>query len=342
MRRVARSFAVAALATALAVVAGCSSDEPEETNNAGSSGETVKVTYLTSFGNFGRDAYGWVALEKGFFREAGFDVTIQKGEGTGGNIDKVVTGAADYSPIDLTGGLLVMGKGAKKDFTAVAAIQQRTMAAIASTTDKGIKTPKDLEGKTLADTPGSVVRNLFPVYAQLAKIDYKKVTWQDGQAAQLIGTLASGKVDGIGQFVVGRPTIAAVTKKEPSFLPYSDYLIDLYGNVLITSTKNAKENPEQVKKFSAALLKGLEYALANPAEAAQILLKKEPTANVKAAEAELQLMGSFVRSAGSGEKIGTIDTQRVARSIAILQGAGQIPAGLTPEQIISVDLLPKV
>ena len=56
----------------------------------------------------------------------------------------------------------------------------------------------------------------------------------------------------------------------------------------------------------------------------------------------MKLMSSFVRSAGSGEKIGTIDTQRVARSIAILQGSGQIPAGMTPEQIISVDLLPKV
>jgi len=342
MRRVTRTFAVAALATALVVVTGCSSDEPEEASNNASSGELVKVTYLTSFGNFGRDAYGWVALEKGFFREAGFEVDVQKGQGTGGNITTIVSGKADYTPIDLTGGLLVMGKGVAKDFTAVAAIQQRTMAAIASTADKNIKTPKDLEGKTLADTPGSVVRNLFPTYAQLAKIDYKKVKWQDGEAATLIGTLKTGKVDGIGQFVVGRPTIQAVTGKEPTFLPYSDYLTDLYGNVLITSTKNAKEKPEEVKRFAAALIKGLEYSLANPAEAAKILKGKDPAANEKAAEAELQLMSSFVRSAGSGEKIGTIDTQRVARSIAILQGAGQIPAGMTPEQIISVDLLPKV
>ena len=341
MRRVTRTFAVAALATALAVVAGCSSDEPEDSSSGNSGGELVKVTYLTSFGAFGRDAYGAVALEKGFFKEAGFDVTIQKGQGTGGNITAIVSGQADYTPIDLTGGLLVYGKGTK-DFTAVAAIQQRTMAAIASTADKGIKTPKDLEGKTLADTPGSVVRNLFPTYAKLANIDYTKVKWQDGNAAELIGTLATGKVDGIGQFVVGRPTIAAVTKKEPVLLPYSDYLTDLYGNVLITSTKNAKEKPEEIKRFTQALLKGLEYSLNNPAEAAAILKKSEPATVEAAAQAELELMASFVRSAGSGEKIGTIDTQRVARSIAILQGAGQLPQGITPEQIISVDLLPKV
>ena len=57
------------------------------------------------------------------------------------------------------------------------------------TADKNIKTPKDLEGKTLADAPGSVVRLLFPTYAQLAKIDYNKVKWQNGEAATLIGTL---------------------------------------------------------------------------------------------------------------------------------------------------------
>jgi NitT/TauT family transport system substrate-binding protein len=342
MRRLARTIGAASLAMALVVLAGCSGSEgSEETGNTGT-GTPEKVTYLTSFGNFGRDAYGWVALDKGYFRDAGFDVTIQKGEGSAANIQKIVSGQAQFTPIDLTGGLLYLGKNKTQDFTAVAAIQQRTMAAIASTEDKGIKTPKDLEGKTLADTPGSVVRNLFPTYARLANIDEKKVTWQNGEAATLIGTLASGKVDGIGQFVVGRPTIAAITKKTPTFLPYSDYLTDLYGNVLITQTKLAKEKPEKVKAFTAALLHGLEDSLANPQEAAGILKKRDATANPDAAKAELELMGAYVRSAGSGEKLGGIDLQRVARSIAILEGAGQIPAGLKPEQIISVDLVPKV
>lgn len=345
MRRLPRTIGAAALATALLVLAGCSgSDDSADAGNAGS-GTPVKVTYLTSFGNFGRDAYAWVALEKGYFRDAGFDVTIQKGEGSAGNIQKVVSGQVQYTPIDLTGGLLYLGKNPQsQDFTAVAAIQQRTMAAIASTEDKGIKTPKDLEGKTLADTPGSVVRNLFPTYARLANIDESKVKWQNGEAASLIGTLAQGKVDGIGQFVVGRPTIAAVTKKTPTFLPYSDYLTDLFGNVLITSTKLAKEKPEEVKAFAQALLKGLEYSLAHPDEAGQILKQKDATgtANPDAAKAEIELMGAYVRSAGSGEKLGAIDVQRVARSIAILEGSGQIPAGqITPEKIISVDLVPK-
>ncbi|WP_319463704.1 ABC transporter substrate-binding protein [Micromonospora sp. RTP1Z1] len=342
MRRLTRTVAAAALATALALVSGCSSGSDKSEDAKGGNGAALeKVTYLTSFGNFGRDSYAWVAKEKGFFKDAGFDVDIKPGQGTGFVIQNVVGGQADFGPIDLTGGLLQLGNGQAKDFVAVAAIQQRTMAAIVSVEGKNIATPKDLEGKKLADTPSSVVRNLFPTYAKLAGIDASKVTWVNGEPATLMGTLASGTVDGIGQFVVGQPTVEAVTKKKPVVLPYSSVMQDLYGNALITSTKIAKEKPEMVKRFTAALLKGLEYALANPQEAADILKKNVDATNPAAAAAELQLMAAYVRSSNSGTALGTLDSGRVAKSIALLQGAGALKQNLTPDQIIDFNLAPK-
>jgi NitT/TauT family transport system substrate-binding protein len=338
MKRITRTLTVALLATALGLASACTSSESE---TGGDGKDLRKVTYLTSFGNFGRDAYAWVAKEKGYFAEAGLDVEIKQGQGTGGVIQTVVGGQADFGPIDLTGGLLQMGNGQAKDFTVVAAIQQRTMAAIFTTEDTGITRPKDLEGKKLADTPGSVVRNLFPTYAKMADIDASKVTWVNGEAQTLMGTLASGSVDGIGQFVVGKPTVEAVTGKTAVMFPYGDVMTDLYGNVLITSTKIAKEEPEMVKAFSGALLKGLEYSLENPGEAAEILAKNGEAVNVASATAELELMASYVRASNAGVALGSLDEQRVARSIAILQGAGAIPDGMTPDQIISCDLTPK-
>ena len=152
------------------------------------------MTYLTSFGNFGRDSYAWVAKDKGFFKEAGFDVEIKAGQGTGAVIQTIVGGQADFGPIDLTGGLLQVGNGAAKDFVAVgrdpAAHHGRHRLASRA---RASATPKDLEGKKLADTPGSVVRNLFPTYARLAGVDDNKVTWVNGEAQTLMGTLASGR-----------------------------------------------------------------------------------------------------------------------------------------------------
>lgn len=342
MKRLTRTVATAALATALALVSACSSGSDSSDDAKGGDGKALeKVTYLTSFGNFGRDSYAWVAKEKGFFSDAGFDVEIKPGQGTGGVIQTVVGGQADFGPIDLTGGLLQLGNGQAKDFVAVAAIQQRTMAAIATTEGTGIASPKDLEGRKLADTPGSVVRNLFPTYARLAGVDASKVTWVNGEAQTLMGTLASGSVDGIGQFVVGQPTIEAVTKKKAVMLPYSNVMQDLYGNVLITSSKIAKEKPEMVKRFSAALLKGLEYSLANTKEAAEILKKNVDATNPAAAAAELELMAGYVRSSNSGIALGTLDSGRVAKSIAILQGAGALKQNITPDQIIDFSLAPK-
>ncbi|GAB3175615.1 NitT/TauT family transport system substrate-binding protein [Micromonospora palomenae] len=341
MRRLTRTVAAAALATALALVSACSSGSDDSDAKGGDGKALEKVTYLTSFGNFGRDSYAWVAKEKGFFKEAGFEVEIKPGQGTGSVIQTVVGGQADFGPIDLTGGLLQLGNGAAKDFVVVAAIQQRTMAAVVSVEGKNIATPKDLEGKKLADTPTSVVRQLFPTYARLAGVDASKVTWVNGEAQTLMGTLASGTVDGIGQFVVGQPTVQAVTKKKPVVLPYSEVMQDLYGNALITSAKLAKEKPEMVKRFTAALLKGLEYALANPQEAADLLKKNVPATVPAAAAAELQLMAGYVRSSNSGTAIGTLDSERVAKSIALLQGAGALKQNITPDQIIDFSLAPK-
>ncbi|WP_346538197.1 ABC transporter substrate-binding protein [Micromonospora sp. DPT] len=341
MRRLTRTVATAALATALALVSACSSGSDDSDAKGGDGKALEKVTYLTSFGNFGRDSYAWVAKEKGFFKEAGFEVEIKPGQGTGSVIQTIVGGQADFGPIDLTGGLLQLGNGAAKDFVAVAAIQQRTMAAVVTVEGKNIATPKDLEGKKLADTPTSVVRQLFPTYARLAGVDASKVTWVNGEAQTLMGTLASGTVDGIGQFVVGQPTVEAVTKKKPVILAYSEVMQDLYGNALITSTKLAKEKPEMVKRFTAALLKGLEYALAHPQEAADLLKKNVAATNPAAAAAELQLMAAYVRSSNSGTAIGTLDNERVAKSIALLQGAGALKQNITPDQIIDFSLTPK-
>jgi NitT/TauT family transport system substrate-binding protein len=300
-----------------------------------------RVTYLTSFGQFGRDAYAYVAKEKGYFREAGFEVEIKAGAGSLDNIKQVVAGQAQFTPVDLTGGLLAAGGDGKvTGFTVVAAIQQRTMAAIMSLDGYGISEPRDLEGKTLADLPGSVVRNLFPIYARLAEVDAAKVRFVNGTPQTLFGTLAQHRVDGIGQFVVGKPTIENIAKGRTAvLLPYSDYLPDLYGNALITSSRYAADHPDRVRKFSAALLKGLEAAIANPDEAGTILKKYAPTADPRSAAAELTVMAPYVR--GSGGPLGTLDQRRIERAIAILRDSGQVGAGLTPSQVVNFDLVPR-
>ncbi|HEX6968763.1 MAG TPA: ABC transporter substrate-binding protein [Micromonosporaceae bacterium] len=284
-----------------------------------------RVVYLTSFGNFGRDAYAWVAHAKGFFRQRGIQVEIRPGTGTDG-VNHVATGQADFTAVDFSGGLMQITRN-RLDVRAVALIHQRTLAAIMVRRSDPIRTPKDLAGKTIADLPASVVRMLFPTYANLAGINPATVQWINAGPQALPGLLATTHVHAVAQFVVGQPTVERLSGEPVAVLPYSDYLTDLPGNALWTA---ADTDPDLVRRFRDALLDGLRYALAHPDEAGRILADHVPTADPETAAAELRLMAPYV----GNEPIGAIRPGHIARAIALLQAAQAIPPGYTPEQVI--------
>jgi NitT/TauT family transport system substrate-binding protein len=314
VRRIVSGLAAALLATSAASCGTATVDDPPD-----------QVVYLTSFGNFGRDAYVWVAHHKGFFTDRGIKVQIQPGTGTDG-VALVASGRADFAAVDFSGGLMQISRN-RLDVQAVALIQQRTLAAIMVREADGIRTPKDLAGATVADFPASVVRMLFPTYARLAGVDPDSVRWVDATPQTLIPLLSRPATDAIAQYVVGQPTVETVIGQPVRLLPYSDYLTDLPGNALWT---RADTDPDLVVRFRDALLDGLRYAIAHPDEAGQILARFVETADPAAAAAELRLMAPYV----GPEPIGVIDPARTARAIAILQAAGAIEPGYTPEQII--------
>ncbi|HEY0533801.1 MAG TPA: ABC transporter substrate-binding protein, partial [Actinoplanes sp.] len=222
-------------------------------------------------------------------------------------------------------------------FRFLAGIHQRTTAAILAPAGGGIGTPRDLTGKTLADLPGSTVRDLFPAYARLAGIDPARTTWVAATQQNMAAELSRGKVAGVGDTVAGRHAVEAATHRRTAVvLAYSDQLQDLYGDALATSTAYAQAQPGGARKFTAALLQGLADAIDDPAAAGVIMHKYVPAVSAEAATAELTLLAPYVRSSAEGFPVGALDANRVARGIALLQGAGQIGPGLTPDQVMTV------
>jgi NitT/TauT family transport system substrate-binding protein len=333
-----RALAAVGLVAVLTAT-GCSSSGSTKSGN----GKTLdKVTYVTAFGAAGRDAFAWVALEKGYFKDAGLDVTIELGAATDANLKLVAANKAQFSNVDLTGAMIQAGKGVYKDFKIIAAVHQQTLVSIMSLDSAKINSPKDLEGKKIGAATGSVNQQLFPAYAKLAGADPTKVTWVGTTPSGIGSLLAAGKVDALSTFLIGRPTIEkAVGGKTVKVLPYSDYLSDLYGNGIITTPTLASKNPDLVKRFRDAALKALKYSIDHPDEAADILHKAQPATAVAAATGEIKLMTPYVTSASSGVPVGAIDKDRMARAIAILQGVGLIPAGLTPDTLVDFNLTPK-
>jgi NitT/TauT family transport system substrate-binding protein len=294
-----------------------------------------KVTYITAFGAVGRDAFAWVAQEKGYFRDAGLDVTIQLGAATGENIKVLAAGQAQFAHLDLTGTWITLGKGQYRDLRAFAALHQQTLVSIVSLEGSGITEPKHLEGKKLGAATGSVNQLLFPAYAKLAGIDESRVEWVNAPPAQLPALLASGRVDALSTFLIGVKGIEkAAGGKKTVVLPYSEYLPELFGNGLVAPASVTDGDPDLTKRFRDAALKGLQYTLEHPDEAARILKKAQPAADLTAAVGEITLMSPYVKPSGE------IDKDRVTKALATLQGIGLIQPELTADSVVDFDLAP--
>ncbi|MDG4828477.1 ABC transporter substrate-binding protein [Solwaraspora sp. WMMD1047] len=299
-----------------------------------------KVGYITAFGAVGRDAFVWVAKEKGYFKEAGIEVEIQEGAGNVPNLTALKAGQVQFGALDFTGAVIQAGKGEFTEWRAIAAVHQQTLISVMTTADTNITTPKDLENKTMATAAGSVTELLFPAYAELAGIDPAKVKIQGAQPTALNGLMASRQVDALGTFLLSRGALATASKKEVVILPYSDYLRDLFGNAIITTPKLIQDDPDLVRRFTGAILKGLQYSVDNPEEAATILNKVKPTYAVAAGKGEIDAMAPYVAPAG-GAPIGSMDEARVARTIAILQASNLIPGDLPPANVVDLSFVPK-
>jgi len=353
LRRLLPVVALALVATACS--GGDATNEadtpaPEETSAAATQEETAEaqetqeeepspeeltpVSYLTSFSTFGRDAYVYVAQEKGFFADQGLDVTINPGAGSVDVIGLVAAGQADFGAADAPT-VMVVEAEQQLGVKAVAAVHQRTLSAVATVAGTGIETPADLEGRIFSDAPGSTNRILFPFFAEAAGFDADAVEFVPSAPPDLPKLLAAGQVDAIGQFVVGKGLIESVTGDEAVFFPYGEYLPDVYGIVTVTRDELIQSDPELVQRFVTALMQGLEYSIANPEETGEILARYVPEQNPAVAAGEVGLMAAYVSPEGFDAGIGSIDPDRIASMIDLLSEAGVLQGEITVDDVFA-------
>jgi NitT/TauT family transport system substrate-binding protein len=300
MRVLARFSALAVLTAALASVAA----------------QATEVNFITDFGYNGRHSYFYVALDKGYYKSEGLDVTILRGQGSIDAIKKVASGAASIGFAD-AGALVLARSNDSIPVKLLAIVYAQPPHAIFTLADSGIKTPKDLEGKTVADSAFSAIPLIFNVYAQATGIDPKKVKWVSAESASLPSLLATGRVDAIGQFTVGEPLIeASVQPRKLIRLAYKDAGLDYYGNGIIATEQTIKDNPDLLKAFVRATLKGMRDAFANPVEAGAVMNKYHKQISPEVAAGETELVKELADL--PGRPLGAIDEDRIKRTIDVM------------------------
>jgi NitT/TauT family transport system substrate-binding protein len=292
----------------------------------------TEVSFVTDFGFNGRHAYFYVAREKGYYKAEGFDVNFVRGQGSADAIKKVAAGIATFGFADA--GSLVLARGNDGvPVKLVSIVYARPPQAIFAIKGSGINSPKDLEGKTVADSASSSVRLLFPAFAKAAGIDETKVKWVVAEGSALPSLLANGRADAICQFSVGEPLIAAATDKEIVRIAYKDAGLDYYGNGIIASEEMIAQHPDQVRAFVRATIRGMKEAFANPADAAAIMAKYQRELAPAVIEVETRLVAELAEV--KDNPLGFIDPRSIDSTIAVMSANFALRNAVQPDQLFA-------
>src|SRR6185312_6967632 len=134
--------------------------------------------------------------------------------------------------------------------------------------------PKDLQGKTLAIPTGGAGFQQWPAFAKGCGIDTSTIKVVNTDPAGTPPALITGKVDGIGGFAQGFvPSVEIRGNKKARILWYADCGVTAVSNGIIVHPDLIKEDPELIRRFVAASLKGFLYGRAHVDELAAIVKK---------------------------------------------------------------------
>ena len=250
----------------------------------------------------------YVAKDLGYFKEEGLDVEIvQPPEGS--TTALIGAGGAQF-------GISFQDTLAKSfarenpvPVTAVAAILQHNTSGIISLKEKGIDSPKKLEGKKYATWEDNIEQAILKKLVTDDKGDFSKVKLIPYTITDVVTGLKTN-VDAVWVYYAWDGIATERAGLQTNFLKIRDYgeELDYYSPVIIANNDFLKKNPEIAKKVLKAIKKGYEYAIKNPEESAKILVKNSPELDINLVTASQKWISKEYQS--DAKEWGIIDGNR--------------------------------
>jgi NitT/TauT family transport system substrate-binding protein len=330
MKRVTGLLALAAIAAVVAV---------------GRASAETKIRFSLDWIPGSVHAPFFIALYKGYYKAEGLDVSIERGKGSAELVRQLASGVYDMGYPDISVVTDFDSKNPDKGFPVLLMGYEQAPAAIVFLKSSRISEPKQLEGRKLGAAANDATFKLFPIFAQHAGIDASKVTVQYIEPKLREVLLAKRDVDAIpGQIFNATLELKAKGVQETdvgSFL-YREYGLDLYGNGVAASRAFLKDNPEAVKGFLRATIKGVADLVRDPDLAIKMTLQFEPLLNAEIERDRLRLAMTCcmitpnVRSHG----FGGVDETRLGRGIALIAQGYGLPRQPGTREVFDPEFLP--
>ena len=311
---------------------------------ASSAQATDKVSVAMDWIINGTQAGFFVAQAKDYYKQAGLDVTISRGFGSGDTVKRVASGASNFGVADTS---TVIAARAKEDVPVriVSMIYQKAPLGFIYLKSSGIKSPKDLEGKKIGRTAAGSSVVMFPAFLEANHIDRAKLQEIVSDANTELPMLMSHKVDAVlGQTVNVARYLQAAKQQNTSVetMNYSDFGLDSYDNSMIAGAGVIKSQPAVISKFVAASLKGFAYAIQHRDEAVAMIKKAHPEADAVALREELDAVAPIINSTEAQQKgLGTIANARMQQSIDLATKALNLKRHLTVADLYDPKFQPK-
>lgn len=288
-----------------------------------------------------------LAKSKGYFEAEKLDVTIDSGNGSGNAVNRVASGAYEMGFADLAALMEFWGNNANipSKPVGVMMVYNNTPAAVFALKKSGIKAPADLIGKKMGAPVFDAGRKAFPIFAAANSLDVGKINWVSMDPPLRETMLARGDVDAITGFTFTsllNLNARGVKDEDIVILPYPQYGVKHYGNVIIASEKLIKEKPEVVKAFLRAFSKGVKEVLADPDAAVKFVKARDPIVDeaLERRRLKLAIQSVIATPDAKAEGFGEIRGPRLALMASQVADAFSLKDRLDPARIFDSSFLP--
>lgn len=274
-----RVFVVLMTLALVVSLAACGKTESGKKDDKGQeeTKELKEVTFVLDWTPNTNHTGVYVALEKGYYEEAGLKVKVVQPPEDGAAV-LVASGGAQFG-VDFQDYLVPAFSGDNQlPVTAVAGIIQHNTSGIVSLKGNGITSPKGMCGKKYATWELEIEQAMLKYLVEKDGGNFDDVTLIPSTVTDVASALQTKEVDDVWIYYAWDGVALEQKGIDSDFFFFKDYdeALDYYSPVIIANNDYLKECPEDAKAFLAATKKGYEFAMENPEEAADILVKAAP------------------------------------------------------------------
>ena len=277
----------------------------------------------------------YVAVEKGYFKDAGIEIEFDYKFETDG---VALVGAGELPFAVVSGEQVLLARSKGLPVTYVAAWYQQYPVSVVAKSELGIVIPQDLKGKKIG-LPGLFGANYVGLRALLnaAKLSESDVTL-DTIGFNQVETMAAGQQDIVVGYTANEPIQLRARGIAVTELRVADYA-QLAANGLLASEKVITENPELVRAFVGAFLKGLKDTLDNPDEAFTLSGKYIPNFSDLEAAVQKQVLTTSIEQ-WQAERLGYSDPQAWENMQSVLLDMGLLTEKLDLSKAFTNEFIP--